>query len=124
MLNQKKALGKQFLAELYDCDSKMLNDKQKIAQILEDAAVFSGAKVLGSTFHQFSPQGVSGMVLLSESHLAIHTWPEHDFASIDLFACGSKMDTDACLEFVKKELKASLSEVTKVQRGVFKERKK
>ena len=86
-----KALGKHLLLELNDCDPKLLNDIGLIREIMLAAANESGATVLGESFHQFSPQGVSGVILIAESHLSVHTWPEHGYAGADILTCGTRV---------------------------------
>ena len=83
-----RALGRHVLAEFYGCSPEILNDIVKIEKLMVDAALEAGAEVKEVIFHQFSPQGVSGVVVISESHLAIHTWPEFGYAAIDVFTCG------------------------------------
>jgi S-adenosylmethionine decarboxylase proenzyme len=71
-----QGLGRHILAEVYGCKFSMLNDLERIREIFVSAALSAGAEVRETAFHRFSPQGVSGVVVISESHLAIHTWPE------------------------------------------------
>jgi len=78
-----KALGKHLLLELNGCDHKLLNDISFIKETMLAAAKESGATILGESFHQFSPQGVSGVIIIAESHLTVHTWPEHGYAGAD-----------------------------------------
>lgn len=88
----EQALGRHILCEAYGCDPEVLNDRQIVEQIMVDAALKTGAEVREVAFHKFSPQGVSGVVVISESHLAIHTWPELGYAAIDVFTCGETVD--------------------------------
>ncbi|MCD6443029.1 MAG: adenosylmethionine decarboxylase, partial [Thermotogae bacterium] len=83
-----KSLGRHLLAEFYDCDPNILRDLETIREYLKEAAEVANATIVNWTFHQFSPQGVSGVVVIAESHLAIHTWPEYRYAAVDLFTCG------------------------------------
>jgi len=92
-----KALGRHILAEVFGCDRSVLDDPQRVERILVDAALEAGAEVREVAFHKFSPQGVSGVVIISESHLAVHTWPELGYAALDVFTCGERVDPwDAC----------------------------
>ncbi|MFA4885900.1 MAG: adenosylmethionine decarboxylase [Desulfotomaculaceae bacterium] len=92
-----KHLGRHVLAEICGCDFNILNDIKKVEEIMVNAALSAGAEVRECVFHKFSPQGVSGVVVISESHLAIHTWPELGYAAVDVFTCGEKVDPwDAC----------------------------
>ena len=86
-------LGYHTLFELYDCDRLILNQLDQVREILLEAARLGNATIINNTFHQFSPQGISGVVVIAESHLAVHTWPEHGYAAIDLFSCSDKIDT-------------------------------
>ena len=97
------ALGRHILAEIHGCDSKVLNDITGVEEIMVHAALSSGAEVREVAFHKFSPQGVSGVVVISESHLAVHTWPEHGYAAVDEFTCGDSVNPwDACNYIVEK----------------------
>ena len=87
-----KALGRHILAEFFDCDNDILDDTEKIELIMKRAAIECGATIISSTFHEFNPHGVSGVVVIAESHLAIHTWPEYGYAAVDVFTCGETVD--------------------------------
>ncbi|MGI6485716.1 MAG: adenosylmethionine decarboxylase [Tepidanaerobacteraceae bacterium] len=116
-----KALGRHILAEIYNCDPKILNDEESIEQILVNAALVAGAEVREVAFHKFSPQGVSGVVVISESHLAIHTWPEFGYAAVDVFTCGERVNPwDAC-NYISKEFNAKHMTASEVKRGIFQE---
>ena len=82
------ALGRHILVEFLNCKADVLNDVVQIEKAMVEAAQIAGATVINSTFHHFSPYGVSGVVVIQESHLAIHTWPEYRYAAVDLFTCG------------------------------------
>jgi len=114
-----KSLGRHILAEIYDCDSSILNDRELIEEILVKAALEAGAEVREVAFHKFSPQGVSGVVVISESHLAIHTWPELGYAAVDVFTCGERVNPwDAC-NLIAESLNARHMNATEVKRGIF-----
>lgn len=114
-----KALGRHVLAEIFDCKFEILNDIKKVEEYMVKAALESGAEVREFVFHKFSPQGVSGVVVISESHLAIHTWPELGYAAVDVFTCGNKVDPwDACNYLVEK-FGAGHMTATEVKRGNF-----
>ncbi len=90
-------LGRHVLAEICGCDFNILNNIKKVEEIMVNAALEAGAEVRECVFHKFSPQGVSGVVVISESHLAIHTWPELGYAAVDVFTCGDRVNPwDAC----------------------------
>jgi S-adenosylmethionine decarboxylase proenzyme len=80
------------LIDLYDCDHKRLLDAGRIEDGMLKAAGLMGAEVIGHSFHTFKPWGVSGTVTIAESHLAVHTWPEYNFAAVTFETCGTRMD--------------------------------
>ncbi len=110
-------LGRHILVEYYNCNSDILKDHKKIEELLNEAAVLSGATVVTSTFHHFNPWGVSGAVIISESHLTIHTWPEFGYAAVDLFTCGDKVNPWIGFDFLEKNLDAEKSESYELSRG-------
>jgi S-adenosylmethionine decarboxylase len=73
---------------------------EAIQRVMVEASRRAGATIIDQRFHRFTPQGVTGVLILAESHLAIHTWPEHRFAALDLFLCGQKMNADDCIQFL------------------------
>ncbi len=114
-----KALGKHLLAEYYGCDRAAIDDVRLVEQSMLEAARRSGATVIGSSFHVFEPYGVSGVVVISESHLAIHTWPEHNFAAVDIFTCGDDVDPMAAHRHLAEVFKTSHATVETVLRGLL-----
>lgn len=114
-----RALGQQLLVELYNCDPDVLNDVNAIENHMEQAAEAAGATIVEKTFHHFSPHGVSGVVVIAESHLAIHTWPEYGYAAVDLFTCGSTILPEPCFEYLKAALKSTNYSVTEMKRGIL-----
>ena len=99
------ALGRHMTVEFYDCDARTLADANRMEEIFLTAAKRSGATVIASYFHDFEPQGVSGVIIISESHFAVHAWPEHDYAAVDLFTCGDGVDFYRAID----ELKTGMS---------------
>jgi spermidine synthase len=112
-----ESLGEHILIELYNCNSELINDSVRLEELMLKAAEIANATVVKSVFHNFSPQGVTGVVVVEESHFAIHTWPEYSYAAVDLFTCSDKMDYDAAYSFLNKELEAENSSFKKVLRG-------
>jgi S-adenosylmethionine decarboxylase len=110
-------LGTHTLAEFYECDPVALDNLDMIRQVLLEAAQRAGATIVGNVFHRFLPQGVTGVVLLAESHVAIHTWPECRYAAVDLFTCGKTMLPEACLPYLVEELRSSRHTTTRIIRG-------
>jgi len=112
------ALGRHILAEIYGCQFDILNDVEKVERIMVKAALEAGAEVREAVFHKFSPQGVSGVVVISESHLAIHTWPELGYAAVDVFTCGETVNPwDAC-NYLTEMFSAESIECKEVLRGI------
>ena len=111
------ALGRHILAELHGCDPALLADRATIEAIMVSAALRAGAEIREVALHQFSPQGVSGVVVISESHLAIHTWPEYGYCALDAFTCGSTVDPSTACNYVAEALGASTVEWIEVARG-------
>jgi S-adenosylmethionine decarboxylase len=82
--------GIHILLNLFDCNTELLENTASVSLILNKAVEGSGMTKVGESFHQFEPQGATGVLLLSESHICIHTWPEHNSAAVDIFCCGSE----------------------------------
>lgn len=114
-----KPLGRHVLAEICGCPFDLLNDIEKVEKIMVDAALEAGAEVREFVFHKFSPQGVSGVVVISESHLAIHTWPELGYAAVDVFTCGDKVNPwDAC-NYLSEKFLAKHTTAKETIRGII-----
>jgi S-adenosylmethionine decarboxylase proenzyme len=109
--------ARHILIELHGCPAERLNDAEGIQRAMLAAAVASGATVIATNFHRFSPLGVSGVVLIAESHLTIHTWPERGYAAVDVFTCGTSVDPWAAYASLKDELGASSGEAVEMSRG-------
>ncbi len=112
-----KHLGTHVLAELYDCDFNNLNDEKLIEKVMVESALKTGATIIKVEFHKFSPQGVSGVVIIAESHLTIHTWPELNYAAVDVFTCGEKIDPKLACKYICQGLKANNMDVKVIKRG-------
>jgi len=102
--------GIHLLGEWYGCpaDTPEFTRADKLRAVCLEAAAACGLTVVGDAFHQFSPQGVTGTVLLAESHLAIHTWPEHGFVTVDVYVCNLATDNTAKAERLFKMLETAL----------------
>ncbi|MFJ5768334.1 adenosylmethionine decarboxylase [Psychrobacillus sp. NPDC096426] len=112
-----ETMGRHIIAELWECDFDKLNDMQFIEQTFVDAALKSGAEVREVAFHKFAPQGVSGVVIISESHLTIHSFPEHGYASIDVYTCGD-LDPSIAANYIADALNAGIRETIEMPRGM------
>jgi S-adenosylmethionine decarboxylase len=113
------ALGRHLLIDLQDCNKEVLNDPGFIRDAVVEAAIDCGAMVLGESFHHFSPQGVSGVVVIAESHLSIHTWPEYGYAAVDIFTCGTTVEPEKAAEALIEKLGAKNHSLMEIQRGLL-----
>ena len=111
-------LGTHLLLELRDCDPELLDDLDYIRDELLNAAKKVGAHVVGESFHQFSPQGVTGILSIAESHISIHTWPELGYAAADVFTCGDQALPDRATESIVAALRCRDPQITQIRRGL------
>ena len=111
------ALGYHLLTEFYGCGHDILDDVGAIKNVMDGAAVASGASIVESVFHRYNPHGVSGVVVIEESHLAIHTWPEYGYAAVDLFTCGEDVDPWKAHDFLRKALAPQSTSTKEIIRG-------
>ncbi len=118
-MTRLNSLGRHVLAELYGCAYDSLDDLDKVQQLMKDAALAAGAEIRECVFHKFSPQGVSGVVVISESHLAIHTWPELGYAAVDVFTCGEKVDPWDVCEYLVEKFHAEYMTANEIKRGIM-----
>ncbi len=108
--------GRHVLADFRGCDRAALADRGALEALMRRAAESCGATVLGACFRRFQPTGVSGVVIIAESHLSIHTWPDEGFASADFYTCG-EVRPEAAVEVLRAGLAAASAEVLAVDRG-------
>ena len=117
-LRQQKFLGRHLICELHGVDPGLLRDRALLRDMLIRAAKASGSTVIGDYFHKFgSRMGVTGVVVVAESHLSVHTWPEYGYAAVDIFTCGNHVDPWKSLELLKSELRPARVDVTEMTRG-------
>ena len=114
-----QALGRHMLLELFDCDREALNSLEIVRAAMVEAAKRAQATIVDEVFHEFSPFGISGVVVIAESHLAIHTWPEYRYAAVDVFSCGEVLQPQVAADYLVEQLGASRASVVEMQRGVF-----
>ena len=114
-----QALGRQILIEFYDCHIETLRDRNRIRQYMLEAARYAGATVISDTFHHFKPDGISGVVVIAESHISIHTWPEHRYAAVDVFTCGDSVDPWSVPRYLQEKLQAENVSSMEIKRGLF-----
>jgi len=116
---QERRLGRHLLVDFYDCDSAILDDVERIEARLVESALVASSTVINSIFHHYSPYGVSGVVVIAESDITIHTWPEYGYAAVDVFTCGEEIDPWKAYEFLRDSFGAQRFEAREVTRGVF-----
>lgn len=112
-----ETMGRHVISELWGCDVEVLNNMERIERIFVDAALKSGAEIREVAFHKFAPQGVSGVVIISESHLTIHSFPEHGYASIDVYTCGD-LDPNVAADYIAEAIDAQTRETIELPRGM------
>jgi len=114
-----QALGRHLLLELLDCDPEALNSLDIVKTSMVEAAKRAQATIIDVVFHEFNPFGISGVVVIAESHLAIHTWPEYRYAAVDVFSCGESLQPQLAVDYLVEQLGAARASVVELQRGVF-----
>lgn len=112
------SLGSHVLIELFDCEPGSLEFENSVGEAMIDAAKASEATIVTHDFHEFKPWGVSGAVIIQESHYTIHTWPEHRYAAVDLFYCGGTIYVDRAVEVLKERFRPGRIKFLVVRRGI------
>jgi len=113
------ALGTHLLVELKDCNPEILRDLNKVREIMVSAADRAAATIIEIAFHEFSPFGISGMVVIAESHLSIHTWPEYSYAAVDIFTCGDLIKPEVAASYLIDKFQSANPSVTEFKRGIL-----
>ena len=113
------ALARHLLLELKICNEEVLDDLDFLKDCLNEAAIQSGATVVGESFYHFSPHGVSGVVNIAESHISIHTWPEYKYAAVDVFTCGEDVDPGKAVTLIIERLGAQSHSLIELRRGII-----
>jgi S-adenosylmethionine decarboxylase len=113
------ALGRHLLLELFDCDLDAINNVETVKGALVEAAKRAQATIVDVVFHEFNPFGVSGVVVIAESHLSIHTWPEYRYAAVDIFSCGDVLQPEIAANYLVEQFGAERTSVVEMQRGMF-----
>lgn len=116
--DEEPSLGSHLLVELFGCDGETLKLETSVGSAMEEAARESEATVVAKSFHEFKPYGVSGAVIIQESHYTIHTWPEHGYAAVDLFYCGGTVAVHKAVEVLQERFKPTRIKFLVVRRGL------
>lgn len=111
----QKSVGQHLIVDFWG--AKKIENPKKLEEILILAAEKAGNTPLKFSYHKFNPHGITGVLLLAESHIAWHSWPEFDFLAIDIFTCGNKTFPEKALEYLKKKLKPKKFKILKIERG-------
>jgi len=111
-------IGHHYIVEASGCNPKIIGSVQKVQEILVKAAEIAGAKVWAIAFSKFPPSGVSGVVVISESHISTHTWPEMRYGALDIYTCGNKYDPEKAVVYAVEAFGASTSHITEITRGI------
>lgn len=113
-----KMLGRHLVVEYSECDQRRLNDLHYLEEAMTEAVRRSGATIVRSVFHQYNPQGVSGVVVIAESHISIHTWPEYGYAAVDFFTCGQTVDPYKAHQYLEGALDSGRAFLQELKRGI------
>ncbi len=111
-------VGRHYIVEASGCNPKVIGNVEKVQQILVKAAEVAGSKVWSISCHRFPPSGVSGVVVISESHISTHTWPELRYAALDIYTCGAKTEPEKAVIYAVEAFGASNSHITEITRGI------
>ena len=105
--------------ELRDCNPEILKDLRKVKGALVSAAKEAKATIIDVSFHEFNPFGISGMVVIAESHLSIHTWPEYSYAAVDIFTCGDVIKPEVAAHFLISRFESKSPSIVELKRGIL-----
>lgn len=114
-----EALGAQMLIEMRDCLTEHLDDLEWVKGVLVEAARRAQATIVDMIFHKFNPVGISGVVVIAESHLTIHTWPEYRYAAVDIFSCGKTLQASEAASYMIEQFRSVCPSIVEIRRGVF-----
>ncbi len=113
------ALGTHLLVELKDCNHEILKDLTAVSEAMVSAAKQAKATIVDVSFHEFSPFGISGMVVIAESHLSIHTWPEYGYAAVDIFTCGDVIKPEIAVQYLIEQFESKNPSIVEMKRGII-----
>ncbi|MGD1076063.1 MAG: adenosylmethionine decarboxylase [Thermodesulfovibrionales bacterium] len=113
------ALGSHLLIELKDCNPATLKNLEEVRDALVSAARDAKATIVDISFHEFSPFGISGMVVIAESHLSIHTWPEYGYAAVDIFTCGEVIKPEIAAAYLIDRFESKSPSIVEMKRGIL-----
>lgn len=111
-------LGYHYIIEASGCDPEVLKDANSLKAVLTEAAKIGGMDIRIAHFYKFSPYGVSGVVVVSGSHISIHTWPEKGYAAVDVYTCDMDSEPEKAISYILEKLRASYAHITEIERGI------
>ncbi len=117
-MNALNTIGYHYIVEAAGCDGATIGSTDRMREILTEAARVGGMGVRTSYFYRFSPTGVSGVVIVSESHISIHTWPERGYAALDVFVCGEDAKPEDAIHYIITNMGSTDAHVTEIKRGI------
>lgn len=120
LIDSTEAYGDHYLVDLHGCDASVIGSVEPTQQALVSAAERCGSTIIKYFFHQFSPAGVSGVILIAESHFSVHTWPENSFVAVDIYTSGEVMQPDIAITLLQDAFSADRVEIVRVTRGQIK----
>jgi len=112
-------LGNHLIVEMYDCDPAIINDVELVESAMKQAVKISGARMVQSVVHRFNPHGISGVIVIEESHFSVHTWPEYGYCALDIFTCGTEVDYYSALDSLKEAFQSNHISVSEIKRGLI-----
>ncbi len=113
-----ETVGFHYIVEASGCDQEVIGDAEKMREILTQAAKEGNMEIKTSYFYKFTPTGISGIVIVAESHISIHTWPENQYVALDVYVCGSKSKPEKTINYILNALDSTYAHVSEVQRGI------
>jgi S-adenosylmethionine decarboxylase len=116
--NGHKPIGHHYIVEASGCDPKIISSVEQVQKILVKAAELSGASIWSISCSKFPPAGVSGVVVISESHISTHTWPEFGYGALDFYTCGDSVDPEKGINYAVAAFGASSTHITEITRGI------
>ena len=105
-MTERSDFGEHYLVDFSGCDPAKISNVEEVRRVFLQAAEESKARIVGELFHQFDPVGVSGVLLIEESHFSVHTWPENAFVGVDIFTCGEEMEAPVAIESLRQAFDA------------------
>jgi len=113
------SLGRHLIIEMYECLSDQLNDLDWVKSVLIEAAKRAQATIVDTVFHRVKPTGILGVIVIAESHITIHTWPEYRYAAVDIFTCGKTLKGSEAASYIVKKFRSANPSVKEVLRGLY-----